>query len=88
MYTALLGTIGGARYLRENVFSPYYNHIDFEIWQDEAGGFAPLGELSAKFVALKRSSDSPSTNSDGVKWTKYAIVINLDGDYTQVSTDF
>jgi hypothetical protein len=22
-----------SRFIRENVFSPYYNHIDFEVWQ-------------------------------------------------------
>ena len=66
------------------MFSPYYNHIDFEVWQDSNGAFAPLGEASNKFVALKRSTDTASVGSDSSKWTKYAVVINLSGDYTQV----
>ncbi len=68
--------------MRENVFSPFYNHIDFEVWQDENGTFAPLGELSTKFVALNRSVDSASDG--GEKWTKYAVVVNQEGDYTRV----
>jgi hypothetical protein len=33
VYQALSEAVGGARHLRESVFSPYYNHIDFEVWQ-------------------------------------------------------
>jgi hypothetical protein len=83
VYQALSESIGGARYLRENVFSPYYNHIDFEVWQDESGAFAPLGEVSSQFVALKRSRDSAT--SDEEKWNKFAVVVNVDGDYTMVN---
>ena len=82
VYQALSESIGGARYLRDNVFSPYYNHIDFEVWQDESGAFAPLGEVSSQFVALKRSRDSATSTDD--KWNKFAVVVNVDGDYTMV----
>ena len=82
VYQALSESIGGARYLRDNVFSPYYNHIDFEVWQDESGAFAPLGEVSSQFVALKRSRDLATSADD--KWNKFAVVVNVDGDYTMV----
>ena len=75
------------RFLRESVFSPYYNKIDFEIWQDSNGAFAPLGEASSKFVALKRSTDSSAVGSDGSKWTKYAVIVNSTADYTQVKAN-
>ena len=34
VYQTLCSVVGGSRNVRENVFSQYYNFIDFEVWLD------------------------------------------------------
>lgn len=33
VYESIVENVGGPRYLREDVFSRFYNHIDLEVWQ-------------------------------------------------------
>ena len=43
VYQTLCNVTGGYRNVRENVFSPYYHFIDFEVWLDTSGLIKDLG---------------------------------------------
>ena len=58
VYQTLIQVAGGCRNVRENVFSPYYHFIDFEVWLEQkdnldglpssfinSGTFLPIGKL-------------------------------------------
>ena len=48
VYQTLCEVTGGYRNVRENVFSPYYHYIDFEVWLDTTGLIEDLkGEKSS-----------------------------------------
>ena len=64
VYQTICSTVGGNRNVRENVYTPYYHFIDFEVWLDtttamENGmtnttGFLPIGKPLPNWNGKKR----------------------------------
>ena len=50
VYQTLCKVTGGYRNVRENVFSPYYHFIDFEVWLDTSGLIEDLGREKSSIM--------------------------------------
>ena len=66
VYQSICLVVGGSRNVRENVFSPYYHFVDFEVWLDKRDiidnssgkhsntyNFLPIGKFTVIQITMK-----------------------------------
>lgn len=78
VYNSLVDTVGSCRCIRENVYSTYWNYIDFELALDEdTQKFLPIGDTDNLVVQRKSGQIRNSTSAQ-----RFAVVIHSHDDYT------